>query len=146
MDKVVHFEIPADDLKRAEKFYEKTFGWSINSMPEMKYTIVRTAEVDEKFMPKEVGSINGGMFKRTDDLKNVVITIDVKNIDKSLKQEKDKQWAITSYVIAETNRIPKPGNYGNKITEVILFDKDNIPNDFAWWSKKEFEKFIKEYD
>ena len=84
-DKVVHFEIPADDLKRAEKFYEKTFGWSINSMPEMKYTIVRTAEVDEKFMPKEVGSINGGMFKRTDDLKNVVITIDVKNIDKSLK-------------------------------------------------------------
>ena len=85
MDKVVHFEIPADDLKRAEKFYEKTFGWSINSMPEMKYTIVRTAEVDEKFMPKEVGSINGGMFKRTDDLKNVVITIDVKNIDKSLK-------------------------------------------------------------
>jgi len=64
----------------------------------------------------------------------------------SFIQEKDKQWAITSYVIAETNRIPKPGNYGNKITEVILFDKDNIPNDFAWWSKKEFEKFIKEYD
>ncbi len=85
MDKVVHFEIPADDVKRAEKFYEKTFGWNIDPMPEMEYTIVRTAEVDEKFMPKEVGSINGGMFKRTDELAGVMITIAVKDIDEHLK-------------------------------------------------------------
>ena len=85
MDKVVHFEIPADDVKRAENFYKKTFGWGIESMPEMKYTIVRTVEVDDKFMPKESGAINGGMFKRTDDLKNTLITINVKDIDKALK-------------------------------------------------------------
>ncbi len=64
----------------------------------------------------------------------------------SFIQKKDDQWAITLYIIAETNKIPKIGNYGNKITEVILFDRKNIPNDFAWWSKKELKEFIEEYD
>ncbi len=27
---IVHFEIPADDLKRAKKFYEKALGWKIS--------------------------------------------------------------------------------------------------------------------
>ncbi|MGZ7164485.1 MAG: VOC family protein, partial [Halobacteriota archaeon] len=29
MPKVVHFELPADDTKRAVAFYEKVFGWAI---------------------------------------------------------------------------------------------------------------------
>ena len=29
MDSVVHFEIPAKDVKRASAFYEKAFGWQI---------------------------------------------------------------------------------------------------------------------
>ena len=50
MDKVVHFEIPVNDIKRAEKFYKSAFGWEINSIPEMKYTLVTTSPVDEKKM------------------------------------------------------------------------------------------------
>ena len=64
MDKVVHFEIPVDDLKRAQNFYKIIFGWTIEPMPKMNYTILITVEVDEKFMPKEKGAINGGMMKR----------------------------------------------------------------------------------
>jgi len=30
MDKVVHFEIPADNLQRAQNFYGELFGWQIN--------------------------------------------------------------------------------------------------------------------
>ena len=26
---IVHFKIPADDMKREKSFYEKTFGWEI---------------------------------------------------------------------------------------------------------------------
>ena len=85
MDKVVHFEIPADKVERAQEFYKKTFGWGIQSIPEMQYTIVRTVEVDDKQMPKESGAINGGMMKRNDSVKSPIITINVENIDDSLK-------------------------------------------------------------
>ena len=29
MNKIVHFDIPAVDLDRAQRFYEDTFGWEI---------------------------------------------------------------------------------------------------------------------
>lgn len=45
-NKVVHFEIPADDLDRAKKFYQSIFGWKIIDYPEMQYTIVQTVDVD----------------------------------------------------------------------------------------------------
>lgn len=87
MDKVVHFEVPYDDLERAKKFYVDVFGWDIQSIPEMKYNIVRTVEVDEKQMPKEKGAINGGMYKRDEEsAKSPVIVIAVKNIDGSIEK------------------------------------------------------------
>jgi predicted enzyme related to lactoylglutathione lyase len=36
-------------------------------------------------MPTEPGAINGGMTKRNDQVKNTVITVDVADIDASLK-------------------------------------------------------------
>jgi len=29
MEPVVNFELPAGDMKRAKKFYEKVFGWNM---------------------------------------------------------------------------------------------------------------------
>jgi len=86
MDKVVHFEIPSDDVERAQKFYQSCFGWQIQSIPEMKYTIMRTGPVDEKMMPQEQGFINGGMFKRSSPVKSPVITISVENLDDTFKK------------------------------------------------------------
>lgn len=87
MDKVVHFEIPYDDSERAKKFYAHVFGWKINSVPEMKYDIVHTVEVDEKQMPKESGAINGGMYKRDEkSAQYPVIVIDVKDVDEAVKK------------------------------------------------------------
>ncbi len=85
MGKVVHFEIPADDPERAGNFYQKAFGWQINPMPEMNYTMVGTTPSDQNGMPKEPGAINGGMPKRGEPVKNTVITIAVDNIDAALK-------------------------------------------------------------
>ncbi|MEK6951424.1 MAG: VOC family protein [Nanoarchaeota archaeon] len=86
MDKVVHFEIPVEDISRAEKFYSAVFGWKINNIPDMNYTLVFTAKTDDKGMNTEVGAINGGMMKRKNPIENPVITINVSNIDNSLKQ------------------------------------------------------------
>ena len=83
MGKVVHFEIPADNLARAKKFYSTVFGWALSEFPEMEYTIVRTVEADQNGVPKEAGAINGGMLKRQDPVKSPVITIDVENMDQA---------------------------------------------------------------
>lgn len=83
MGKVVHFEIPADDLPRAKKFYSTVFGWTLNEFPEMEYTIVRTVQSDEHGIPKEAGAINGGMLARQDPVRAPVVIIDVENLDQA---------------------------------------------------------------
>lgn len=59
MDKVVHFEIPVDNVEKAKKFYKDVFNWEVESYPGMDYTMCRTVAIDDKHMPKEVGAING---------------------------------------------------------------------------------------
>lgn len=87
MDKVVHFEIPAEDLERAKKFYKGLFGWEINPVPEMdEYVMVRTVAVDKKNMPREKGAINGGLMKRTAPNESPVLVIDVPDLDQYLKK------------------------------------------------------------
>jgi predicted enzyme related to lactoylglutathione lyase len=84
MDKIVHFEIPSDDIARAKDFYSSIFGWELQDMEGMDYTIVKTVDVDENQMPKEPGAINGGMMKRDSDTPTPVITINVASIDDAL--------------------------------------------------------------
>lgn len=83
--RVVHFEIPADDLDRAREFYRSAFGWELSAVPGMPYTIVRTVATDDEGMPTEPGAINGGMLQRQGPITGPVITIDVDDIDKALE-------------------------------------------------------------
>jgi len=43
MDKVVHFEVPVDDVERARGFYGSVFGWGIVPLDQAEYTVVLTA-------------------------------------------------------------------------------------------------------
>ncbi len=89
MRKVVHFEIPADDIDRAKEFYGSIFGWQLQTMQmgDGEYTIVMTSPVDEQTqLPTEPGAINGGMFRRNEQTPTPVITIDVDEIDQALKE------------------------------------------------------------
>ena len=86
MDSVVHFEIPADDVSRAQKFYGGVFGWKMDSMPKMEYTFLITTKVDKEGTPTEPGAINGGMLKRQAPVKSPVITVNVDNIDATAKK------------------------------------------------------------
>ena len=90
MRKVVHFEIPADDVERAKKFYGSSFGWELQTMDmgDGEYTSVKTTAVDEQTqLPSEPGAINGGMYRRSADTPSVpVLIIDVNSVDDSLKE------------------------------------------------------------
>jgi hypothetical protein len=86
MDKIVHFEIPVDDLGRAKDFYGSTFGWGLEDAQEMPYTLVRTVPVDEKRMPTEPGAINGGMMQRSTDVSSPVLTIEVGSVSAALER------------------------------------------------------------
>ena len=87
MDKIVHFEIPADDVDRAKEFYGSIFEWELQDYPEMQYTIVMTVPVDDKQMPTQPGAINGGMMKRSNTTPSgPVLTIEVQSIDEALKK------------------------------------------------------------
>ena len=65
MPNIGYFEIPADDVKRAKKFYASLFGWTIGptempaAMPaEVEYQDVKCGE------PMEGTLAMGGMYRR----------------------------------------------------------------------------------
>jgi predicted enzyme related to lactoylglutathione lyase len=125
MGKVVHFEIPADDLGRAKTFYGKVFGWQIDSM-EMpgggEYTGLTTTPVDEKTMtPTEPGAINGGMMQRDETTPSPVITIDVEDITAALAEIE----AAGGTTVQPRTAIPGMGAFG--------YFKDSEGNVMGLW-------------
>ncbi|MBX4198968.1 VOC family protein [Candidatus Parcubacteria bacterium] len=90
MNRIVHFEIQADETERAAKFYRDVFSWEIEKypMPDMEYWGVMTAPKDSK----EPG-INGGLLKRPcpapalgQGLNAMVCTIQVDDFDAYAKK------------------------------------------------------------
>ncbi|MEW9870468.1 VOC family protein [Arthrobacter sp. HS15c] len=105
---VVHFEIPADDQDRATNFYKEAFGWNIVPMPEMNYNAVTTTPTDEATgRPHEPGAINGGLISREGDLTTPVITVDVADIDATLKTVEQ----LGGSVVLPKSIIPDMGSY-----------------------------------
>ena len=124
MDKVVHFEIPCDDVGRAKEFYGSIFGWDLQDVDMgngVTYTTVTTVPVDDKMMPTEVGSINGGMMTRSPDTTSPVITVGVDSIDISLKQVE----AAGGSVVTPRTEIPGMGAVG--------YFKDTEGNTLGLW-------------
>jgi predicted enzyme related to lactoylglutathione lyase len=73
---IVHVEIPAADQAAAGKFYQELFGWKIQPMPEMNYTMW------------EAGDGSGGGFPSVSDESpagQVIVYIDSEDIDADLK-------------------------------------------------------------
>jgi predicted enzyme related to lactoylglutathione lyase len=83
----VHFEIPFDDGDRARGFYRDAFGWNVQHIPDMDYTMVTSGPTTEQGMPSEPGFINGGMLGRhLASSAGPVITVDVDSIDAALER------------------------------------------------------------
>jgi uncharacterized protein len=82
--RVVHFEIPFDDGDRARQFYGEAFGWQLQSIPTMGYTLVTTGPSSDRG-PNEPGFVNGGMMARSASPSPApILVVDVDSIDKAL--------------------------------------------------------------
>ncbi len=111
MDKIVHFEIPFDDKKRAMKFYSEVFGWKLTDMAEMSYVMAETVAVNDKRMPAEPGAINGGLFQRPKEAPQPVIYAGVESVDASIK----KVQAAGGKVVTPKTPIPGMGAYARVV-------------------------------
>jgi len=79
MQRVIHFEIPADNPERAVEFYTKAFGWKIQKWPgPTDYWLVETGPATEP-------GINGGILKRPHPGAVTCNTIGVASLDDALK-------------------------------------------------------------
>jgi len=87
MDKVSFFEIPADNLKSAQKFFKGVFGWKTEAWKD-DYVNITTVETDKNWMPKEKGAINGAIFKRKSKNEKPLLMIEVPSIEKYLQKVK----------------------------------------------------------
>jgi predicted enzyme related to lactoylglutathione lyase len=84
--RVVHFELPFDDGDRARGFYKEAFGWQLQEMPDMAYTLVTSGPSGDQG-PTEAGFINGGMWARVGGPSTApVIVVDVESIDVALER------------------------------------------------------------
>ncbi len=86
MDKVEHFEIPADNVERATNFYMKVFKWELNPVPGVKYTRLLTIRVDDKVVLPRPFEVNGAIIKRTKEVTTPVVTVTVTDMDDTLKR------------------------------------------------------------
>ncbi len=90
MNRIVHFEIRADEPERAAAFYKEVFGWSIEKWPglDWDYWVVMTADKDSK----EPG-INGGLLRRPTNITSkecginaYACTVQVENFDETTEK------------------------------------------------------------
>ena len=96
---VVHVEIPAANAEGAGKFYEALFGWKIQHVPEMNYTMW------------EAGDGSGGGFTEVtadNPVGQVLVYIDSDDIDADLK----KVEKLGGKVLHQKAEIPGTGWFG----------------------------------
>lgn len=114
MNRVIHFEIQADDVERANKFYQAALGWSISQVMTkeqggMDYWMIETGEGP---------GINGGLYQRPqsgeDRFYLYDCTIQVEDLDQTVEAVKNAGGII----ITEKSMIPGVGWFaGAKDTE-----------------------------
>ena len=133
MPTIVHFEMPADDVERAKKFYTDLFGWKIEKWPgtssknssssSMEYWIVSTT--DDKGNKAAIG---GGLMKRQEQHQQIINFIDVNSVDEySSKIEK-----LGGKVVVTKMAVPGMGYFA------VCHDTEN--NSFGIWETNEGAK------
>ena len=110
-NRVVHFEIPVDDMQRARTFYIDMFGWDISKWNgPIEYWSAKTGE--------GAGGINGALLPRGGAVATVVNTVSVENLDAALAKLVQCGGSVESPKIA----IPNVGDFAyGKDTEGNVF-------------------------
>ena len=96
MPKIVHFEIPADDLQRASAFYHDVLGWEISRFGDEPYWLVRAGEDGEP-------GANGALVARGELHRGPVLVAGVADIDGVLRRV-----AVSGGKVVQ-GKLPVPG-------------------------------------
>lgn len=116
MPSIVHFEVPADDIERAQKFYARVFNWKIEKIPgDLEYYSIITKNDNNE------PGIHGGLMKRQSPEQMITNYINVDSIDEySAQVEK-----AGGKVIIPKSPVPGVGYFA------ICLDTEN--NSFGFW-------------
>ena len=101
MGRVTHFEITADDPKRAAAFYEKVFGWTFTDWGgPFTYLLATTGDKGET-------GIDGAIMDRTDHKQAVINTIGVDKFEEGAAAVKK----AGGEVLMEKTAVPGQGYF-----------------------------------
>ena len=115
MPTVVHFEIPFDDLDRAQKFYTDLFGWKIEKYEGGDYWMITTAD------EKGESGVAGGMMRRQQPGQPIIQYIDVPSVSDNLKKVTD----LNGNVLVSKMAVPGMGYFA--------VCQDTEGNSFGLW-------------
>jgi len=91
---VVHFEVSCADTERAKEFYSQLFGWEMNNLPDMNYTMVIADPAE---------GINGGIRGEADPgRRGVLIYVEVDDLQAAL----DRVVSLGGTVVHPVREIP----------------------------------------
>ena len=78
--KLVHFELPAEDVSRAKSFWSGVFGWSFgdSAMPDFEYYMVQTS-------PEQGGAV----YTAQSGEKGPIVYFDTDDIDASIAKVRE---------------------------------------------------------
>jgi hypothetical protein len=117
MSTIVHFDVPADNVERAKKFYSTLLGWKFESFPEMQYNLITTTNLEGN------PGVGGGMGKRMDPSQRIVNYFGVKSIDAAMKQVK----SLGGSMLTDKMAVPNMGYLANCL--------DTEGNAFGLWEE-----------
>jgi len=117
MSTIVHFDVPAENIDRAKKFYTELLGWKFESWPGMEYYLITTTNLEG------VPGVGGGMGKRMDPSQRMVNYFGVKSIDAAIQQVKN----LGGRMLSDKMAVPTMGYLANCV--------DTEGNTFGLWEE-----------
>ena len=115
MAKIVHFEIPADDMDRAKRFYTELFGWKIVPYEGNSEYWLISAE--------EENAVEGGMMKRQHPGQPIVNYVDIPSVEDHMKKVRE----LGGEVVVPKMPVPGMGYFA------VCRDTEN--NMFGLWEE-----------
>ncbi|MFZ2456865.1 MAG: VOC family protein [Candidatus Altiarchaeia archaeon] len=117
MASFVHFDLPADDLARAKKFYESLFDWKFSGVPGMDYFFIEMKDAQGK------PGLAGGMGRRDSPEQRITNYIGVDSVDEYMEKVKNAGGKVLS------PKMPVPG-WG-----YLAICMDTEGNTFGLWQE-----------
>lgn len=116
MPTIVHFDISADDIGRATKFYSELFDWRFEKLPgPVDYALIVT-----RTLSGEEG-LGGGMGKREKPDERITNFVGVPSVDEYIKKAEE----LGGRVVQPKTAVPNTGYLA------VCLDTEN--NTFGLW-------------